>query len=322
MALGTLNRWKTLGLVAAILAFAAALQLFNANPAASQALYLTAYQAPSDPGIDPNSAVWKTVPPIRVPLTAQPGVYAAGGGSVPFVNAQALHFNNQVYIRVQWDDATADESTRRAQDFADAVAVEFPSKAAATVPSICMGQADSGVNIWHWRADSQAGGPAPDNLYDGMVSDGSPEVFYTARMVGNPYANPDAGSVQTLISQTFGTLSPAAAQQVLGQGTRVANGWAVVFSRGYTGADTQQATFAPGTNTDMAFAVWNGSDGDRNGRKSASQFVTLALAGAPLPADGGTNMTAVFLAMGLVGAFLALGLGFGAYGYLEGRDKK
>jgi hypothetical protein len=185
-----------------------------------------------------------------------------------------------------------------------------------------MGQADAGVNIWHWRADSEAGGPAPDTLYDGMITDGSPEVFYTARMVGNPYANPDAGAVQTLISQTFGTLSPAAAQQVLGQGTRVGDGWAVVFSRGYTGADAQQATFAPGTNTDMAFAVWNGSDGDRNGRKSASQFVTLALAGAPLPAGDGTNMTAAFLAMGLVGAFLALGLGLGAYGYLEGRNKK
>ncbi|MCK9519045.1 MAG: ethylbenzene dehydrogenase-related protein, partial [Dehalococcoidia bacterium] len=238
MTLSTIPRWKSVGTVVAILLLAAVLQFFDANPAASQALYLTAYEAPQDPGLDPSAGVWKDVPPIRVPLTAQSGIYSAGGGSVPFVNAQALHYNNQVYIRVQWDDATLDESTLRAQDFADAVALEFPAKAASSVPSICMGQADAGVNIWHWRADSQAGGPAPDVVHEGMLDDGSPEVFYTARMVGNPFANPDAGAVQTLISQTFGALSPAARQDVVGQGERLENGWAVVFMRANAGADT------------------------------------------------------------------------------------
>lgn len=320
MKIQRLRHWRPFAATFALLATAAVLQLADVNPAVSQTLFLTAYQAPADPGMDPDAGAWTHAPRVQVPLTAQLGSYVSGGGSIPTINAQALHYNGKLYLRVEWADATADDSTTKVEDFSDAVALEFPARSASTVPSICMGQADAGVNIWHWRADSQKGLADPVMVYAGAHSDQDvtkDTIFYTARDAGNPYANPKGGPVQTLVSRTFGTLTPANVQDVAGNGKRVANGWAVVFSRSYVGSDFDQATFIAGTQTDMAIAVWNGSEGDRNGRKSVSQFVTLKLAAAGAPGgDGGNQTMFILAAVSLVG-LVAAGVGIGVYGMRE-----
>lgn len=317
---GVRRRWQLgLGAAAALLA-AGGLQLFDANPATSQSLFLTAYSAANDPGLDPTSGVWKNAVPVQVPLTAQAGTYAAGGGSIPTVSAKALHYQGKLYVRVEWADTTKDESTIKVENFSDAVAVEFPAKSAASVPALCMGQADAGVNIWQWRADSQAGLKDPVDVYAGALVDAYPSkdtLFYTARAAGNPYANPDQGAVQTLVSQTFGTLSIANVQDVRGQGAWNNGTWAVVFTRAYTGADASQAAFTDGATTDMAFAVWNGSEGDRNGRKSVSAFVRLTISGTDLGAGGGDNTLAIALAVALLGGTIVIGAGLAIYGYRE-----
>jgi hypothetical protein len=123
--------------------------------------------------------------------------------------------------------------------------------------------------------------------------------------------------VQTLDSRTFGTLSPANVQDVAGNGVRIGDNWAVVFARPYTGSDFDQATFVDGKQTDMAIAVWNGSEGDRNGRKQVSQFVTLKIAASSMPGASESHQTAFILAgVALVG-LVALGIGIGAYGIRE-----
>ncbi len=309
---------------AAFLAIAGVLQFAGANPAQSQTITLTAYPSDSDPKA-PDSKAWDDSLPISVPLTAQAGAYAAGGGSIPTISARALHYNNTLYVRVEWTDATADESTARIQDFADAVAIEFPARVATSVPSICMGQADAGVNIWQWRADSQAGIPEVTAIHPNALIESYPsteDLFFTARAAGNPVANPSIGAVQNLISRTFGTLSPAASQQVLGEGVHKDGKWAVVFSRPFAGPDGDQATFSAGAKTDAAFAVWNGSEDDRNGRKSVSQFVTLSISAQKLPgAGGGDDWIILTIALVSLLAISALGVGLAAYGYREGRAR-
>ncbi|MCC7365072.1 MAG: hypothetical protein IT303_11935 [Dehalococcoidia bacterium] len=313
---------RPLALIAVVLAAGALLQFTDTNPAVSQALTLKAYEAPEDPGLDPASDVWKgNVSSVRVPLTAQAGIYAAGGGSIPTVRVQAVHYQERLYIRAEWADGTLDEATTRVEDFSDAVALEFPAKSASSVPSICMGQADAGVNIWHWRADSQAGLKDPVAIYAGAVSD-EPEskdnLFYTAREAGNPFANPDLGAVQNLVSETFGALTIASVQDVTGEGKHDGENWAVVFVRDYAGAGADQANFAAGAKTDMALAVWNGSEDDRNGRKSLSQFVTLSISDSVIPGGGGgTNMTAAWFGIALVLGLAALGVGLGVVGLRE-----
>jgi complex iron-sulfur molybdoenzyme family reductase subunit gamma len=308
---------KTIILGALVLGSAALLQMFDINPAASQTLALTAYESNQDPGLDPASAAWRQALPVRVPLTAQTVAYAAGGGSIPTISARALHYQDRLYIRVEWSDATRDQSTTRVQDFSDAVAVEFPAVSASSVPSICMGQADSGVNIWQWRADSQAGLKDPTATYTQALVDSYPskdDLWYPARASDNPYANPEAGPVQTLVAHAFGTLSPANTQDVKGNGVYENGTWAVVFERQLTGADADQATFATSGKTDVAFAAWNGSQGDRNGRKAVSQFVTLSLAGPSSVAVKGHESWTFIIAIGLLVGMTAIGIGLAAIG--------
>ncbi len=317
----TAKRRRAMLMLLGVIALAGALQLTNTNLARSQGASLQAYESPNDPGLDPNHPAWTKAIAIEVPLTAQAGTYPTGGGSIATVSAKALHYHEQLYVRVEWDDQTRDESTTRVQDFADAIAVEFPSKAANNaVPALCMGQADAGVNIWHWRADSQAGLRDPAEVYTTALIDAIPaneKLFYTAREAGNPFANPDLGPVQSLVSFTFGTLATASVQDVEGAGTYANGRWTVVFKRGYPAANNDQANFGPGTQTDMAFAVWNGSEGDRNGRKSVSQFVTLTVANADMPGTSTTNTTAIFLGVGMLLGIAGLGIGLGLVGFRQ-----
>jgi complex iron-sulfur molybdoenzyme family reductase subunit gamma len=302
---------------------AALLQLFDANPAVSQTAQLLVYNTDTDPGLDPNAKDWGRVSALSVPLTAQAATYATGGGSVPAVSARALQWGDTLYVRLEWADTTKDESTTRVQDFADGAAIEFPSRSAATVPSVCMGQADAGVNIWQWRADFQAGGPELDRVYKNASVDAYPSkdeaLWYPARALGNPVATTGDGGAAALVARAFGGLEKASTQDVKARGEHANGKWAVVFSRPFANADPEQASFAKGATTDMAFAVWNGSEGDRNGRKSVSQFVTLNLRGAAFAQTHETSTTTLLLAVGTIAVFVALGGGLAVYGYGKGR---
>jgi hypothetical protein len=187
------NRRRALVMLFAALAAGAVLQFTNTNPAVSQSQRLSAYESPQDPGLDPAAAVWDRVSGIEVPLTAQAAAYSAGG-SIKTVRLKAVHYRGRLFIRASWGDPTADDATTRVEDFSDAVALEFPASGVSTVPSVCMGQADAAVNIWHWRADSNAGLKDPSEVYTSASIDHFPVAFYTARDAGNPYANPNIGA--------------------------------------------------------------------------------------------------------------------------------
>lgn len=307
-----LRRKVILG-VAMTLAVGAVLQVTNTNPAVSQTQSISALELRADPGTDPDSEAWKGVASVELPLTAQSGAYYAGG-SVKTIRAQVGHFEGRLYVRVAWPDATSDETTTRAEDFADAVAIEFPASGKASIPSLCMGQADSAVNIWHWRADSSGSPHDPGVVYANSLIDeaGSSGLqFYTARDAGNPFANPDIGAVQTLSAVAFGELSTLPDQDVDGMGKYGAGEWAVVFARDFAASAPGHATFSVGQTVDMAFAVWDGNNDERNGRKAVSPIVTLRLysigAGS---GDGGDNRLAIPLLMFFGFSGLAVAWGF------------
>lgn len=185
------SRTRRRGLVlVAILAAAGVLQLLGANPAVPQGTSLTALRAVELPDLDPGDATWDRAPRVEVPLTAQNVTYPFGGGSVPAVRVQAMHDREVLLVRVAWTDTTEDASSVRPDEFADAVAVQFPASAGSTAPAICMGQADGGVNIWQWRADSERELPASaDDLHEGAYADLYPAVddlHFPAREAGNP----------------------------------------------------------------------------------------------------------------------------------------
>jgi DMSO reductase family type II enzyme heme b subunit len=313
-----LARSRRLALAALVLFAAGVLQFTGINPAASQTVLLVAYESPSDPGLNPNDAAWDAVRAVEVPLSAQRGSYAAGGGSVGLVRLKALHHEGRLYVRAEWTDRTENASALRVQDFTDAVALEFPARTAATVPSVCMGQPDAGVNIWYWRADVDAGATSLQVANPNMHVDGYPftdDTFLTARGAGNPVAADSP--VQTLTSHLFGYLNTSPVQDATGHGVRTADGWAVVFSRDFKSDGPDHADFGPGARTDLAVAVWDGANQERDGMKSVSQFITFQVAAAEVPGHTGIDARFVLIAILLLVGVSGIGIGLAVYGASE-----
>lgn len=312
-------KWSrsTLALIGGLALVGVLAGVFNTPSASSQVLTVQALRAPEQPLLDPNWSMWAKVPSVQVPVTAQNVTYPMGGGSIAAVKLQAVHYDDVLYIRAAWKDTTADTNAVDMNAFSDAFAVMFPSDSAVSIPSFCMGQANAGVNIWQWRADSQRGDPAqvteakrPYGFTDGLPPALQDDpVFQPARALNNPVALGGDNPVQNLIAQAFGTLAPAADQTVTGNAEWRWQEWSVVVARPFAGGDPSQASFTPETNTNMAVALWNGSQGDRGGQKTVSQFVTLSMNNATLD-PGETRAfgeTVLMLLLGGGGALVVVG---------------
>jgi len=281
-------RYKTILAGIGALVAAAGLMTFDLNPAASQTAPITALRAASDPGLDPDAAPWDDAQEVTLPLAAQTITYPFGGGGTSEVRVRALHHGNDLFVRVAWDDSSRSSTTREVRQFTDAAAVEFPAEAASSVPAVCMGQVDGGVNIWQWRADHDADNgrrPASEDAYVDVEPPGG--GYAPAEELGNPVALRRAA--QDLVAEGFGTLEKAATQRVRAHG-RYSRGdpttpgtWTVVFRRPFATPGPGQPGFGVGDTVDVAFAVWNGDEGERNGLKSVSDFARLTLAKGTQP---------------------------------------
>jgi complex iron-sulfur molybdoenzyme family reductase subunit gamma len=289
------------------LAVAAAV-IFNAlgiQLAASQTATLQSHPLLEAPALDPMAPAWDDATPLQVPVTSS---VAGLTPSAPSATLRAINTTDRVYIRLDWEDGSRNDQLTTITDFSDSAALEFPAAGGVTAPAICMGQADSAVNIWHWKAVLQGGGLAawdlthPRDSVDANPFDdtGEPELAYPARAVGNPISGTTGRSVLDLTATAFGTLSPTASQLVNGQGVWQDGRWYVVFERELSVDAPDEVALKGGALTDMAVAIWDGSQGDRDGQKAVSQFVKLAIpskVAAPTDVGGGD----LFLMLGVPG---------------------
>ncbi|MBI3360276.1 MAG: hypothetical protein HY023_04115 [Chloroflexi bacterium] len=111
--------------------------------------------------------------------------------------------------------------------------------------------------------------------------------YLPALASGNLFAAATHDSpVEDLIAGGFGSLTsqPADGQNVKGYGVWANGKWRVIFSRDMTSTEADDVNFAPGKVYSMAFAAWDGANGERNGQKSTSQWVSLQIGGAAAPA--------------------------------------
>ncbi len=87
-----------------------------------------------------------------------------------------------------------------------------------------------------------------------------------------------ASSVEDLNAEGFGTLTTQASQDVSGYGAHGNGSWSVVFIRGVSTSDSNDVQFGSFSgNIPVAFAVWDGSNGERNGMKGRSTWHWLKL---------------------------------------------
>ncbi len=291
----TRGRWTALGITLVALVVAMVLTLQDMRLASSQTVTLVAKLSEvAVPQDDPFDKVWKRANPVQVPLSAQ-NVVPPNAGGKRSITARALHDGERLYILAEWQDATEDMRMSRQAEFSDAVAVQFPVTEGEQVPSFCMGNPNAPVNIWQWKAawqaDIEEGFVDVEDAYPDMFVDLYPfedeEVFYPARAAGNVFAELDrATAVDNLLAGSFGTLTQAEDQLVQGTGEWRDGRWRVVFVRDLAVGD-DYAQFAEDESANVAFAVWDGAAGERDGMKSVSQFLTLDVSSELAKEPGG-----------------------------------
>ncbi|MEK6799931.1 MAG: c-type cytochrome [Planctomycetota bacterium] len=225
---------------------------------------------------------------------------------------QAVHNATNLALRFSWLDPAADDRAVRHDEFRDAVAVQF---ALSSDPPFYMGGSGEhdGVNIWMWKADRQkniaAGYQDVDAVFPHRAVDMYPEQdfrlvdmtvtewphqvitrhapeFVTAWGAGNLVADPLLKTpVECLVARGPGTLAgkPANVQVVEGQAVYERGVWYVQVQRSMAlpqdceHAQGDERAFRSGDYLPVSFAIWNGSAGDRDGKKNISIWQKLVI---------------------------------------------
>ncbi len=246
----------------------------------------------------PDAGTWRLAPPVNLHL--MPLWWRSDRPEE--ITVRALHDGQRLALLLVWADETHDHTAMRPQDFRDAVAVQFsPSP---DPPLFAMGAKGQFVNIWMWKSERQADlEPAFQDLekvYPNLGIDsypnlkvapveqptrqaltlGSDPTFVTGWGAGNIVSDPSRGSpAEDLTAQGFGTLRarPRADQTVDARGVYGTGGYRVIFRRDLARRGEGAVALPPGTTIPVGFAVWNGSAGDRDGKKSVTIWQELWL---------------------------------------------
>lgn len=152
-----------------------------------------------------NDAVWAKTPAQEVSLATAPAFHpdAAAIAAGVALKVQAVQDKKNIYLRLSWQDGSANAQIRGLNDFKDAVAVQFPTnKNKATSPF--MGEKGKRVNIWRWAAGD---------------------------------------TVENLFAEGFGTLTPSETQYLKGIGVYKDGGWSVILSRSLSAPTAGDITF-------------------------------------------------------------------------------
>lgn len=190
---------------------------------------------------DPAGSEWRSAPATRLslaqtPLLSQPSVYVQAKwatidyGAIAAVTVQALHNDNGIFFRLQWDDGTKNDDVRDTDQFADAAAVLFPVNEDAPLTS--MGSPQQPVNAWYWRPDMET-----------------------------PFSVTSLGT-----GTTRRTVDPG----LRANGAHAGNAWTVVIGRSLLSDGDGYVQLAAGQTAKVAFAVWQGGNNERAGLKAVT----------------------------------------------------
>jgi DMSO reductase family type II enzyme heme b subunit len=246
--------------------------------------------------LDPGDPLWENVPEYTAALLLQdvvdPRLMQA---STREVRVRTLTDGSAVAFRLQWLDTQKDDAPGPGLAV-DGCAVQLPKTIAKEPPSPQMGEANRPVELTLWRADWQAwvsgrGGTIRD-LYPNAAVDHYPfqaaplgsgsadqkemaARYAPAIAAGNRRNGPRESPVEDMVAEGPGTLKPAAGAGSSGKGIRTEDGWLVVLKR------RLPEGLAPGARTQVAFAVWQGSQGETGSRKMRTGWIPLLRQSAP-----------------------------------------
>ncbi|MBF0144966.1 MAG: hypothetical protein HQL84_00435 [Magnetococcales bacterium] len=240
---------------------------------------------------DPAAGYWNAAKPVEVAMEAQTTVAPTQPVvTVTKMNVRAVQNGKFLGLLLEWRDGSAD-NLLVTDGFGDQVAVEFPlAFNKDDLPNIMMGETGKPVSIWQWRAplqyDKDKGKPTTKQLYPNSHYDIYPDkvlpaetaVLYTgAHGLGNPVSEGKKSAVMELVAEGFGTLTHVGDQQLVdGSGTHQSGVWRVAMT--YPLGAESGVQLAPGGQTALGLAVWDGGNKDVGSRKAwAATWLPLQL---------------------------------------------
>ena len=181
----------------------------------------------------------RTMPLTPTPLNGNPLIKkispfiekSTDHGSISSLDVAGAHNGTVLAIRMSWASDRHDTIADLDQ-FVDGVAVMFPMTPQSS--AFTMGAPGAPVNAWYWKG----------NLKNAAFD---------------------------VVAEGYGTSSRYQSEQRPIQCDAHHDGqrWHVVMARAQQG-DSDRAVFTPGSQTRVAFAVWDGGNRERSGRKSFS----------------------------------------------------
>lgn len=218
--------------------------------------------------IDPMATEWSRATSTEVSLYPQDLLSPRGGGSTSLLTVKAVRTSDVLILRLDWNDTTCDDSTS-SSTFKDGAAVQFPVGDPRS-KNLAMGHSANPVNIWHWQADASArelNVQIPRSLRN---ADSKKQRSKRHQVM-------PGSSFQELVASGIYTqqMKPNQLQKLEGRATWRDGRWYLTILRPL-GAKGDGPNF-DGDSIPVAFAIWNGSAGERLGMKSVSNWTVLSL---------------------------------------------
>lgn len=250
-------------------------------------------------GVNPYAAWWGEVPRWDAALLPQqmamPTLVAA---TVKAVQVQIAHDGARLALRLVWPDTTPNGNVDTGR-FSDGVAFQLPLRPDSP-PT--MGAHGAPVHIHHWKAvwqkDIDVGYQDVQDLHPNFWSDlywftsgGHPQPvpaaftdptslqWLVATRAGNPMAILQRTTpCEELAAAGWGTLTHQPTSQTTARGVWANGKWAVVMTRPLATDDASDAKVVPGQANKLAFAVWDGGQGQVGGRKHWTAWFDVEVA--------------------------------------------
>lgn len=225
-----------------------------------------------DKGISLNR--WDSLSSKDIELMYQVTVLPWGKSLVSPITVKAFHNRKNIYFYISWRDDTENREVERNR-FSDACAIMFPMDEKAQPSTLMMGFLGR-ANIWHWKASRDRTywlktEPETEAYADFYYPFEKEELFTVSQ-------EKVESAVNDLMAIRVATITLKERQDVGGRGFWNNGTWQVVFKRSLKAVDPEiDAVFKPEGKRLCAFAVWNGEQGDRGGRKSISDWVELEI---------------------------------------------
>ena len=265
---------------------------------------LAAARVPGEAPLDPSDPAWAGAKEEWIALMP---LWMRRTPRIQGLRVAALTDGTRVAVRLRWEDATRDDTTFGQTDFRDGVALQV--SADADPPLFSMGGSGEpgkggAVSIWMWKADLQRdvdeGGKRDlEERFPDMAGDGWPSKFDTkegaivpalplsahdplllaGKAAGNPVSDlSGGGGAENLTAKGAGTVGfRSGGAAVESRGAWKDGAWTVVLRRTLADDGAGAVVLPAGGTVSVAFALWNGSEGDRNGVKSATIWHGLSL---------------------------------------------